>query len=91
MKDAPIMILDDSVSAVDMNTEKVILSNLKKARKGKTTLLIAHRISTIENLDKVLFLDDGEVLAFGRHEELIASNEKYAEIVKSQSIEKEGK
>ncbi len=67
MKDAPVLILDDSVSAVDTKTERVILENLRKTRAGKTTILIAHRISTIEQMDKVLFMEDGRVTAFGRH------------------------
>ncbi|NBJ75125.1 ATP-binding cassette domain-containing protein, partial [Neglecta sp. X4] len=57
MKDAPILILDDSVSAVDTKTERMILQNLRSVRKGKTTLLIAHRISTIEQMDRILFLE----------------------------------
>ena len=59
LKDAPILILDDSVSAVDTKTERKILDNLKETRKGKTTILIAHRITTVQNLDKVLFIEDG--------------------------------
>ena len=65
LKDAPILILDDSVSAVDTKTEKIILDNLKKSRAGKTTLLIAHRISTVEGLDKIIFQQgagDGDAL-----------------------------
>ena len=89
MKDAPILILDDSVSAVDVDTESVIIKNLAKKRKGKTTILIAHRISTVQKMDKILFLEDGEVVAFGKHEDLLKSCEKYAEIVKNQSVEKE--
>ena len=69
LKDAPILILDDSVSAVDTRTEKIILDNLKKSRAGKTTLLIAHRISTVEGLDKIVFLEDGRVEAVGPHED----------------------
>ena len=61
LKDAPILILDDSVSAVDTRTEKIILDNLKSSRANKTTLLIAHRISTVERLDKIIFLDDGKI------------------------------
>lgn len=68
LKDAPILILDDSVSAVDTRTEKIILDNLKKSRAGKTTLLIAHRISTVEGLDKIIFLEDGRVEAVGPHD-----------------------
>ena len=70
LKDAPILILDDSVSAVDTRTEKIILDNLKSSRANKTTLLIAHRISTVERLDKIIFLDDGKIEAVGPHNEL---------------------
>ena len=63
LKNAPILILDDSVSAVDTRTEKIILDNLKSSRANKTTLLIAHRISTVERLDKIIFLDDGKIEA----------------------------
>ena len=67
MKDAPILILDDSVSAVDTKTEETILGNLRKTRAGKTTILIAHRISTIAGMDKILFLDEGRLVAVGSH------------------------
>ena len=65
MKDAPILILDDSVSAVDTKTEAVILENLRTARQGKTTILIAHRVTTIEKMDQILFLEDGRLAAAG--------------------------
>ena len=65
LKNAPILILDDSVSAVDTRTERIILDNLKTSRAGKTTLLIAHRISTVEQLDKIIFIEDGRVEAVG--------------------------
>ena len=87
MKDAPILILDDSVSAVDVNTEKHILSNLKELREGKTTILIAHRISTIENMDKIIFIDDGEILAVGTHAELYESCEEYRNLVELQKLD----
>ncbi len=87
MKDANILILDDSVSAVDTKTEKVILDNLRSTRKGKTTILIAHRISTIENMDKIIFVDDGRLLDVGTHKELLERNEEYANMVKMQALE----
>lgn len=91
LKDAPILILDDSVSAVDTSTEKIILENLKKSRSGKTTLLIAHRISTVEGLDKIVFLEDGEVRAVGPHDTLYASCEAYRRMVDLQRLEDEVK
>ena len=91
IKDAPILILDDSVSAVDTDTEKVILQNLRETRRGKTTILIAHRISTIESLDKIVFVEDGRVIAVGSHEELLASCPAYARMVELQRLEDESK
>ena len=90
MKDAPILILDDSVSAVDTKTEKAILENLRKTRRGKTTILIAHRISTIERMDKILFLEDGELAAVGSHGELYESCPAYRKMVDLQKLEEEG-
>lgn len=90
MKDAPILILDDSVSAVDTKTERAILDNLKQTRQGKTTILIAHRISTIEQMDKVLFIDGGTVAGFGTHEALYAQNAAYRKMVDLQRLEEEG-
>lgn len=89
MKDASILILDDSVSAVDTKTEKVILNNLKETRVGKTTLLIAHRISTVQDLDKILFLEDGKVLGFDTHENLYNTLEEYRNMVELQRLEEE--
>lgn len=90
MKNAPILILDDSVSAVDTKTEAAILENLRTSRKGKTTILIAHRISTIEGMDKILFLDDGNLAAAGTHEELYAHCLEYRKMVELQKLEEEG-
>ena len=90
MKNAPILILDDSVSAVDTKTEKTILENLHKTRAGKTTILIAHRISTIEKMDKILFIDDGKLAAVGTHEGLYESNAAYRKMVDLQKLEEEG-
>ena len=87
LKNAPILILDDSVSAVDTRTEKIILDNLKSSRANKTTLLIAHRISTVERLDKIIFLDDGKIEAVGPHDELYTSCPKYRRMVDLQRLE----
>ena len=89
LKNAPILVLDDSVSAVDTRTEKIILENLKESRAGKTTLLIAHRISTVEGLDKIVFLEDGRVEAVGPHDALYASCEEYRKMVDLQRLEDE--
>lgn len=90
MKNAPILILDDSVSAVDTKTERSILGNLRETRAGKTTILIAHRISTIEQMDKVLFIDEGKLVAAGTHEELYASCPAYTKMVDLQKLDEEG-
>ena len=89
MKDAPILILDDSVSAVDTKTERTILGNLRETRAGKTTILIAHRISTIEQMDKILFIDEGKLVAVGTHKELYANCEEYQKMVDLQKLEEE--
>ena len=87
--DAPILILDDAVSAVDISTEKTILANLRKTRAGKTTLLIAHRISTITSMDKIVFLDEGRVVDVGTHEELYERCEDYRTMVQLQKLDDE--
>ena len=87
MKDASILILDDAVSAVDLRTEKAILDNLRTIRKGKTTILIAHRISTVEGMDKIIFLDEGHVAAVGTHAELLASCPDYRTMVELQQVQ----
>ena len=90
LKDAPILILDDSVSAVDTKTEKTILENLRTTRTGKTTILIAHRISTIEKMDRILFVDDGAVVAMDTHENLLQNCPSYRKMVELQRLEEEG-
>ena len=89
MKDAPILILDDSVSAVDTDTERVIIGNLRENRRGKTTILIAHRISTVEKMDKIVFIDEGRILAVGTHEELLRDSEDYRTMVELQRLDEE--
>ena len=89
MKEVSILILDDSVSAVDTKTEKVIIENLRENRQGRTTILIAHRISTVEKMDKIIFVDDGRVVATGTHEELISCCPDYKLMVDLQRLEEE--
>ena len=90
LMDAPILILDDSVSAVDTKTERTILENLHKMRAGKTTILIAHRISTIEKMDKILFIEDGTLAAIGPHSQLYETCPAYRKMVDLQKLEEEG-
>ena len=87
MKDASILVLDDSVSAVDTKTERVIIENLRKNRVGKTTILIAHRISTVERMDKIIFIDDGRVVDVGTHGELYERCADYKNMVELQRLE----
>ncbi len=89
MKEASILILDDSVSAVDTKTEKVIIDNLRENRRGRTTILIAHRISTVEKMDKIIFVDEGKIAAVGSHKELIETCPDYKLMVELQKLEEE--
>lgn len=89
IKDAQILIMDDSVSAVDTNTEKTILENLRRVRKRKTTILIAHRISTVQSMDKIALLDEGRLIGFGTHDELLETCPEYRKMVELQMLEDE--
>lgn len=89
IKDSPILVLDDSVSAVDLKTEEEILHNIKEKRKGKTTLVIASRISTVSKLDKIIVLNDGKVEAFDTHENLLKISPTYSKMNYLQELEKE--
>lgn len=91
IKNAPIMIMDDSVSAVDIKTEEKILENIKKYRKGKTTIVIASRVSTVVGLDRILVLNNGEVEAFDKHENLLNISPTYQRMVYLQALEEEVK
>lgn len=86
-KDPTILILDDSVSAVDTKTEEDIIKNLRRVRKGKTTLMIAHRISTVRKLDKIVLIEQGRLVGFGSHAELIKNNPLYKEMYNLQKLE----
>jgi ATP-binding cassette subfamily B protein len=87
LKKAPIIILDDAVSAVDTKTEDNILNNLKEHYQDATIIITAHRISTVQDLDKVLVIEEGRVVGFGTHNDLYANNEVYKEMVDLQKLE----
>ena len=89
IKDAPIMIMDDAVSAVDMKTEETILSNINEKRKGKTTIIIASRVSTVSHLDKILVLKEGTVEAIDTPENLLQISPTYQKMVYLQKLESE--
>lgn len=89
IKNAPILIMDDSLSAVDTVTEAYILSSLRNIRKGMTTIIVAHRITTLETLDKIIVLDNGKIDAIGCHQELLAKCAIYQKEVALQELEKE--
>ena len=89
LKDSSVLILDDSLSAVDTDTEEQILENLLRLRKGKTTIIIAHRISTLQEADHVAVLEEGLLAEYGTHEELLEKGGFYAHIYEKQQLEKE--
>lgn len=89
LKDSPILILDDSLSAVDTDTEDQILENLKAKRMNKTTIMIAHRISTVKNADHILVLDEGKVCEYGTFDDLMAKNGVFKEMYDKQQLEKQ--
>lgn len=88
IKNPQILILDDSLSAVDTKTEEEILNTLKNIRKNKTTIIIANRISTVKDLDKIVLINNGTIIGEGTHDELIESSDEYKELVRLQSLEK---
>ena len=84
-----ILILDDSLSAVDSNTEKIIIENIKKNREGKTNIIVAHRISAVRHADKIVVLDNGKILDFGTHDELLEKCPWYRQLDEYQNKEVE--
>ena len=89
IKSPKMLIFDDCLSAVDTKTEEEILSNLGRLMKGRTSILIAHRISTIKNADKILVLEDGKIIEEGTHEQLLQSGKAYTELYQNQLLEEE--
>lgn len=87
MKDAEILILDDALSAVDTDTEEQILRELRRLRQGKTTILIAHRVSTVQAADQILVIEDGICAESGNHQSLMALDGRYARLFEQQQLE----
>ena len=89
LSDPDILILDDSLSAVDSNTEKTIIENIKKNREGKTNIIVAHRISAVRHANKIVVLDNGKILNFGTHDELLGKCFWYRQLDEYQNKEVE--
>ena len=89
LSDPDILILDDSLSAVDSNTEKTIIENIKKTREGKTNIIVAHRISAVRHANKIVVLDNGKILNFGTHDELLEKCPWYKQLDEYQNKEAE--
>lgn len=87
MRDAEFYLLDDCLSAVDAETESTIIKGLKKALYGKTILMSSHRIAPIMRADKIMVIEDGKIMAVGKHEELLERNEYYRWLFENQSVE----
>ena len=89
IKDSPILIMDDSLSAVDTDTEDTIINNLKKIRKNKTTIMIAHRVSTVQAADNILVLEAGKIAEYGNYQQLLDKKGLFAQMVEKQQLEKQ--
>ena len=89
LKDPQIYLFDDCLSAVDTETEEEILNNLKAASRNRTTLIVSHRVSSAKNADKIIVLEDGQILQEGSHDDLIEQEGYYKELYNNQLSEKE--
>ena len=89
LKDAPILLLDEATSALDTESEKFIQASLDKLREGRTSFVVAHRLSTIVNADKIIVMDNGEIVECGTHFELLEQDGHYAKLYKIQFAKKD--
>ena len=87
IRNAPVLILDDCFSSVDTETEEHILSRLGELRRGRTTILVSHRISTLRHSDRIIVLEAGEIVEMGSHEELLAKQGVYAKLEEAQTLQ----
>jgi ATP-binding cassette subfamily B protein len=85
LKEAPVLVLDDCTSALDLETEKKIFENIRDSIGDCTLLMATHRVSAVKDMDEIIFLEDGKIVERGTHEELLAMNGRYADICKKQS------
>ncbi|KAK9463541.1 P-loop containing nucleoside triphosphate hydrolase protein [Lipomyces oligophaga] len=90
IREPKILLLDEATSALDSESEKIVQEALDKAAKGRTTIAVAHRLSTIQNADVIYVFEDGRILEHGTHEELLANKSKYFELVQLQALERTG-
>ena len=86
LKDAPILLLDEATSALDTESERLVQEALARFTKGRTTLVIAHRLSTVQNADLIVVMDDGAIVETGTHLQLLAADGPYARLVRSQAL-----
>ena len=86
LKNPPVLILDEATSALDSVTEARIQETFEKLSRGRTTIVIAHRLSTVKNADRIAVIEDGRIIELGSHKELMEKNGAYAQLVRTQEL-----